>query len=136
MTTLYIICAIIIASIVAFTAFVIIGSIERKKHININWVLLMVTIILGCSLTMVLIYHSQNDITLADTQVVYNNGYEDGLKDSETNYPSNESIEKWMSTTQKVVVGVHEDGSDPVIHIVDSNGEEWVLIADEVNQNG
>lgn len=136
MSTLYVILGVVIASIVAFTAFVVVGAIEKKKHININWVLLMVAIILGCSLAMVIIYHSENDLTIADTQEAYNNGYEAGVSSTQHTYPSNEEVEEWMSSTQEVIISTHKDGSDPTIHIIDQQGDEWILIADEVNQNG
>lgn len=129
MTTLYIILAVIIASIIAFSTFVIIGAIEKKKHINVNWVLLMVTIILGCTLAMVVIYHNENDMTLEDTQQAYNNGYEDGVAATTHTLPSNEEMENWFSSTQEVVVGTNE-GGDTAVHIIDGNGEEWVLFAD------
>lgn len=136
MSTLYIILAVVIASIIAFSTFVVINAIEHHKKVNINWVLLMLVIILGSSLAMVVIYHSENDLTLEDTQQAYDNGYEAGVADTQHTYPSNEEVENWMASTKEVIVSTHENGSDPVIHILDSNGEEWVLIADEVNQNG
>lgn len=136
MSTLYIILAIVIASIIAFSIFVVIGAIERKKHININWLLLMLVIILGSSLAMVVIYHNENDLTLEDTKEAYDNGYEAGVASEHHTYPSNEEVEEWMSSTQKVIVSTHKDGSDPTIHIIDQQGDEWILIADEVNQNG
>lgn len=136
MSTLYVILGIIVASIIAFSIFVVIGAIEHKKHININWLLLMLVIILGSSLTMVVIYHSENDLTLEDTKEAYDNGYEAGVASEHHTYPSNEEMEEWFSKTEKVVIGTHKDGSDPAIHIIDGNGDEWVLYADEVNQNG
>lgn len=136
MNTLYITLAVVIASIIAFSTFVVIGSIEKHKHININWVLLMLVVILGCSLTMVVIYHSENDLTIADTKEAYDNGFEAGVSSIQHTYPSNEEVEEWMASTKEVIISTHKDGSDPAIHIIDSNGEEWVLIADEVNQNG
>lgn len=136
MSTLYVILGVIIASIIAFSIFVVIGAIEHKKHININWLLLMLVIILGSSLVMVVIYHSENDLTLEDTKEAYDNGYEAGVASEHHTYPSNEEIEKWMSSTQEVIVSTHKDGSDPTIHIIDQQGDEWILIADEVNQNG
>lgn len=134
MSTLYIILAIIIGLIVASAMFVIIGAIEKHRHININWVMMVITIVLACVLAMVLIYHSENDKEVAQTS--YNNGYEDGVAATTHTYPSNEEVEEWMASTQEVIISTHKDGSDPAIHIIDSNGEEWVLIADEVNQNG
>ena len=136
MNTLYIILAVVIASIIAFSTFVVIGSIEKHKHININWVLLMLVVILSCSLAMVVIYHSENDLTLEDSKEAYDNGYEAGVASEHHTYPSNEEVEEWMSSTQEVIISTHKDGSDPAIHIIDKNGDEWVLIADEINQNG
>lgn len=137
MSVSYIVCAIILAIILTSIAFVIIGKIEHKhRKINLNWLILMIAIALGCILTMVLIYHGQNDLTLEDTKEAYDNGFEAGVSSTQHTHPSNEEVEEWMSSTQEVIVSTHKDGSDPVIHIIDSNGEEWVLIADEVNQNG
>lgn len=130
MSTIYIILAVIIASIIAFSTFVVIGSIEKHKHINVNWVLLMVCIILGCSLAMVVIYHSENDLTLSDTQEAYNNGYEAGVSDTKHTMPSNDEMEAWFSATQDVVIGTN--GTDYAVHIIDGNGEEWVLYADNI----
>lgn len=130
MSTIYIILAVIIAVIIAFSTFIVIGAIEHKKHININWVLLMVCVVLACSLTMVLIYHSENDLTLEDTQQAYDNGYEDGIADIQHTLPTNEEMEEWFSSTQKVVVGTNEDG-DKAVHIIDQKGDEWVLVADK-----
>ena len=125
----YIVCAIIIASILSFVVFVVIGSIEHKKHININWLLLMATIVLSCSLVMVIIYHSQHDLTAEDVQTSYNQGYEDGKAAEHHTYPTNSEMEEWFSSTQEVVVGTNE-GGDTAVHIIDRNGEEWVLFAD------
>lgn len=131
MSTMFIISAIVFAAVLTSIVFVIIGAIEHKgRKINLNWLLMMVVIILASTLTMTLIYHHQNDLTIADTQEAYNNGYEAGK--AETTASSIEVVENWMTNTEEVVVNTHEDGSDPVIHIVDGDGEEWVLIADEV----
>ena len=137
MSVSYIISAIVLASVIASIAFVIIGKIEHKgRKINLNWFFLMTTIALSCVLCMVLIYHNENDLTLADTKEAYDNGYEAGIASTSHTLPSNEEVEKWMAGTQEVIVSTHEDGSDPTIHIIDQQGDEWILIADEVNQNG
>lgn len=136
MSTLYVVLAVIIGVIVATTTFVVVGAIEKKKHINVNWVVLMTAIVLACSLAMVLIYHHQNDLTIADTKEAYDNGFSAGVESTQHTYPSNEEVEEWMASTKEVIISTHKDGSDPAIHIIDSNGEEWVLIADEVNKNG
>lgn len=137
MSVSYIISAVVLAIVLASIVFVFIGKIEHKgRKINLNWFFLMTTIALSCVLCMVLIYHTENDLTSTDIQNAYKQGVEDGKTSTTHTYPSNEEVEEWMTSTQKVIISTHEDGSDPVIHIVDSNGEEWVLIADEVNQNG
>lgn len=137
MSVSYIVAAIILAIVFTSIIFVFIGKIEHKgRKINLNWLILMLFIATISILTMVLIYHSQNDLTVSDLQVAYNNGYEDGKADATHTYPSNEEVEEWMTSTQEVIISTHEDGSDPAIHIIDQNGDEWVLIADEVDQNG
>lgn len=127
MSTLYIILAVIIGLVVASTTFVVVGAIEKKKHINVNWLLLMTAVILACSLAMVLIYHSENDKEVAQTS--YDKGYEDGKSSATHTYPSNDEIEEWFSSTKEVIVGKNE-GGDTAVHIIDHAGEEWVLYAD------
>lgn len=131
MSTMFIISAIVFAAVLTSIVFVIIGAIDHKgRKINLNWLLLMITIVLASVLTMTLIYHAENDLTSANIQEAYDNGYEAGKAEATTS--SIEAVENWMTNTEEVVINTHEDGSDPVIHIVDGNGEEWVLIADEV----
>lgn len=128
MNTLYIILAIIIASIIAFSTFVVIGAIEKHRKININWVLLMTAIILGCVLVMVLIYHNQHDKEVAQTS--YDRGYEDGVADTHHTIPTNEEMEEWFTSTKEVTVSSNESG-DVAVHIIDGTGNEWVLVADK-----
>lgn len=128
MNTLYIILAIIIASIIAFSTFVVIGAIEKHRKININWVLLMTAIILGCVLVMVLIYHNQHDKEVAQTS--YDRGYEDGVADTHHTIPTNEEMEEWFTSTKEVTVSSNE-GGDVAVHIIDGTGNEWVLVADK-----
>lgn len=137
MSVSYIISAVVLAIVLTSIAFVLIGKIEHKsRKLNINWFLLMAFIAISCVLCMVVIYHSENDLTLEDTKEAYNNGFEAGASSTQHTYPSNEDVEEWMSSTQEVIVSTHKDGSDPTIHIIDQQGDEWILIADEVNKNG
>lgn len=130
MSVSYIIASIILASVIASISFVLVGKIEHKeRRININWILLMLVIALGCVLTMVLIYHSQHDLTASDVQSAYNQGVEDGKTSAKHTIPTNSEMEEWFSSTQDVVVGTNE-GGDVAVHIIDGNGEEWVLFAD------
>lgn len=137
MSVSYIISAVVLAIVLTSIAFVLIGKIEHKsRKLNLNWFLLMITIALSCILTMVIIYHGQNDLTQQDIQNAYEQGVEDGKTSEHHTCPSNEEVEEWMSSTQEVIISTHKDGSDPTIHIIDQQGDEWILIADEVNQNG
>lgn len=137
MSVVYVIAAIVLAIIFSSIVFVIIHKIEHKnRRLNLNWFFLMTTIALSCVLCMVLIYHNENDLTLADTKEAYDNGYEAGIASASHTLPSNEEVENWMSSTQEVIISTHKDGSDPTIHIIDQQGDEWILIADEVNKNG
>lgn len=137
MSVSYVVASIVLASVLASILFVLIGKIEHKgRKINLNWLILMMLIATISILTMFLIYHGQHDLTSSDLQNAYEQGVEDGKTSEHHTYPSNEEVENWMASTQKVVIGTHKDGSDPAIHIIDKNGDEWVLIADEVNQNG
>ena len=130
MSVSYIISAVILAIVLTSIAFVLIGKIEHKnRHLNLNWFLLMVLIAISCVLTMVIIYHGQHGLTAEDLQVAYDKGYEDGKSSASHTIPSNEEMENWFSSTQKVVVGTNE-GGDTAVHIIDGNGEEWVLFAD------
>ena len=130
MSASYIISAVILAIVLTSIAFVLIGKIEHKnRHLNLNWFLLMVLIAISCVLTMVIIYHGQHDLTAEDIQTSYNQGVEDGKASEHHTIPSNEEMENWFSSTQKVVVGTNE-GGDTAVHIIDGNGEEWVLFAD------
>ena len=130
MSVSYIISAVILAIVLTSIAFVLIGKIEHKnRHLNLNWFLMMVLIAISCVLTMVIIYYGQHDLTAEDLQVAYDKGYEDGKSSASHTIPSNEEMENWFSSTQKVVVGTNE-GGDTAVHIIDGNGEEWVLFAD------
>ena len=133
MSVVYVIAASILAIIFSSVVFVIIHKIEHKnRHLNLNWFLLMALIALSCVLCMVLIYHGQNDLTLEDTKEAYDNGFEAGVASEHHTMPSNDEMEEWFSATQDVVIGTN--GTDYAVHIVDGNGEEWVLYADEVEK--
>lgn len=133
MSVSYIVASVILAIVFTSIVFVLIGKIEHKsRKLNINWFLLMMLIAISCVLTMVLIYHAENDLTLADTQEAYDNGFEAGVASEHHTTPSNDEMEAWFSATQDVVIGTN--GTDYAVHIIDGNGEEWVLYADEVEK--
>lgn len=62
--------------------------------------------------------YSEEDITGS-----YNVGFEDGLHEAEESSMASqiEVVESWMSNLQDVTI------NGEVIHIIDGNGEEWVI---------
>ncbi len=65
--------------------------------------------------------YSEEDLTSS-----YQNGYEDALLEAEESSMTShaEIVESWMSNLQDVTI------NDEVVHIVDGNGEEWVITAE------
>lgn len=59
--------------------------------------------------------------TNEDVTGAYNAGYDTGIEDSYT------TTEDWFSNLQNVTIS--EDNS--TIHLIDGNGEEWVLVSDD-----
>lgn len=59
--------------------------------------------------------------TNEDVTGAYNAGYDKGIEEAYT------TTEDWFSNLQSVTIG--EDNS--TIHLIDSNGEEWVLVSDD-----
>ena len=62
--------------------------------------------------------YSEEDLTSS-----YQNGYNDALIEAEEASMAShtEIVESWMSNLQDVTI------NDEVVHIVDGNGEEWVI---------
>lgn len=130
MSVSYIVASVVLAIVLTSIAFVFVGKIEHKgRKINLNWLILMMLIAAISILTMVLIYHGQHDITSETVQNAYEQGVEDGKASEHHDYPSNEEVENWFSKTEKVIVGTN--GEDSAVHIIDGQGEEWVLYVDE-----
>lgn len=65
--------------------------------------------------------YSQEDLTSS-----YQNGYNDALTEAEESSMTShtEIVENWLCNFQDVNI------NGDVIHIVDSNGEEWVITAE------
>ena len=70
--------------------------------------------------------HAIKDTTLyseVDLTGSYNVGYEDGLHEAEEASMASqiEIVESWLCNLESVTI------NDEVVHIVDSNGEEWII---------
>ena len=73
--------------------------------------------------------HAIKDTTLyseEDLTSSYQNGYNDALTEAEEASMASqiEVVESWMSNLQDVTI------NGEVVHIVDGNGEEWVITAE------
>ena len=62
--------------------------------------------------------YSEEDLTGS-----YNVGFEDGLHEAEEASMASqiEIVESWLCNLESVTI------NDEVVHIVDSNGEEWII---------
>lgn len=111
---------------VAYGVIINIEAIAHKKSMNpramfiIMAILAISTIVLLCNIdysksTPAEVY-TKEDVTGA-----YNAGYDKGVEEAYT------TTEDWFSNLQSVTIG--EDNS--TIHLIDSNGEEWVLVSDD-----
>lgn len=65
--------------------------------------------------------YSEEDLTGS-----YNVGYEDGLHEAEESSMAShtEIVENWLCNLQDITI------NGEVVHIVDGNGEEWVITAE------
>lgn len=73
--------------------------------------------------------HAIKDTTLyseEDLTGSYNVGFEDGLHEAEeaSMASQNEIVESWLCNLESVTI------NDEVVHIIDGNGEEWVITAE------
>lgn len=111
---------------VAYGVIINIEAIMYKKTMNpramfiIMAILAISTIVLICNID-----YSKSApaevFTNEDVTGAYNAGYNKGVEDSYT------TTEDWFSNLQNVTIS--EDRT--TIHLIDSNGEEWVLVSDD-----
>lgn len=111
---------------IAYGVIINIEAIVQKKVMNpramfiIMAILAISVVILICNIdysksTPAEVY-TEEDLTGS-----YNAGYDKGVEDSYT------ITEDWFSNLQNVTIS--EDGT--TIHLIDGNGEEWVLVSDD-----
>lgn len=111
---------------IAYGVIINIEAIAHRKSMNpramliIMAILAISTIILICNIdyskSIPAEVYTNEDVTGA-----YNAGYDKGYEEAYA------TTEDWFSNLQNVTIS--EDGT--TIHIVDSNGEEWVLVSDD-----
>lgn len=111
---------------IAYGIIINIEAIAHKKSMNpramfiIMAILAISVIVLICNIdyskSVPAEVYTEEDLTGS-----YNAGYDAGVEDSYT------TTEDWFSNLQNVTIS--EDGT--TIHLIDSNGEEWVLVSDD-----
>ena len=104
-----------------------------KNQVKENIVLIAALVAAICSIFMFWLgwdmgekSHAIKDTTLyseEDLTGSYNVGFEDGLHEAEEASMASqiEIVETWLCNLESVTI------NDDVVHIVDSNGEEWII---------
>ena len=111
---------------VAYGVIINIEAIVQKKAMNPR-AMLIIMAILAISVVVLICNIDYSKSTPAqvyteeDLAGSYNAGYDTGVEDNYT------TTENWFSNLQNVTIS--EDNS--TIHLIDSNGEEWVLVSDD-----
>ena len=107
-----------------------------KNQVKENIVLIAALVAAVCSIFMFWLgwdmgekSHVIKDTTLyskEDLTGSYNVGYEDGLHEAEEDSMAShtEIVESWLCNLESVTI------NGEVVHIVDGNGEEWVITAE------
>ena len=111
---------------IAYGVIINIEAIVHKKSMNpramfiIMAILAISVVVLICNIdyskSIPAEVYTNEDVTGA-----YNAGYDKGIEEAYT------TTEDWFSNLQSVTIG--EDNS--TIHLIDGNGEEWVLVSDD-----
>lgn len=111
---------------IAYGVIINIEAIVHKKAMNpramfiIMAILAISVIVLICNID----YSKSTPaevFTNEDVTGAYNAGYDKGVEEAYA------TTEDWFSNLQNVTIS--EDGT--TIHLIDSNGEEWVLVSDD-----
>lgn len=111
---------------VAYGVIINIEAIVQKKAMNPR-AMLIIMAILAISVVVLICNIDYSKSTPAqvyteeDLAGSYNAGYDAGVEDNYT------TTENWFSNLQNVTIS--EDNS--TIHLIDGNGEEWVLVSDD-----
>ena len=125
-TSITIIAIVILIIMVVYGLVINLEAMAQNKSMNPRAMfLLMVIIAICCAIFADHIDYNKSIpaeiYTKEDVTGAYNAGYDAGIDDSYT------TTENWFSNLQNVTIS--EDGT--TIHLIDSNGEEWVLVSDD-----
>lgn len=111
---------------IAYGVIINIEAIARNKSMNPRAMFIIMAILAISVIALICnIDYSKSTpaevFTNEDVTGAYNAGYDAGVEEAYT------TTEDWFSNLQSVTIG--EDNS--TIHLIDSNGEEWVLVSDD-----
>lgn len=111
---------------IAYGVIINIEAIAHKKAMNPRAMFIIMAILAISVVTLICnIDYSKSTpaevYTNEDVTGAYNAGYDAGIEEAYA------TTEDWFSNLQSVTIGT----DDTTIHIVDSNGEEWVLVSDD-----
>ena len=103
-----------------------IEAIEHKKSMNPRAMLIIMAILAISVITLICNIDYSKSVpaeifTNEDITGAYNAGYDKGIEEAYA------TTENWFSNLQSVTIS--EDNT--TIHLVDGNGEEWVLVSDD-----
>lgn len=126
MSTISIITIAISIIMIAYGVIINIEAIAHKKSMNPRAMLIIMAIlaisvvILICNIDYDKSYPAEL-YTNEDVTGAYNAGYDKGYEEAYA------TTEDWFANLQSVTIGT----DDTTIHLVDSNGEEWILVSDD-----
>lgn len=126
MTSITIIAIVILIITIVYGLVINLEAMAQNKSMNPRAMFLLMVIIAICYAIFAdhIDYNKSTPAeiyTEEDLTGAYNTGYDKGVEEAYT------TTEDWFSNLQSVTVG--EDNS--TIHLIDGNGEEWVLVSDD-----
>lgn len=125
-TNVTIVAIAIVAIMIVYGLVINLEAMAHNKSMNPRAMFILVVIIaIGIAIVLDHIDYSKSTpaevYTEEDLTGSYNAGYDKGVKEAYT------TTEGWFSNLQNVTIS--EDGT--TIHLIDGNGEEWVLVSDD-----
>lgn len=126
MSSTIIIVVALLVIVIVYGVIINIEAIATKKAMNPRAMFIIMAIIAIGSLILICnIDYSKsypNEVyTNEDLTGSYNAGYDKGYEEAYT------TTEDWFSNLQSVTIST----DDTTIHLIDENGEEWVLVSDD-----
>lgn len=111
---------------VAYGVIINIEAIFHKKSMNPRAMFIIMAILAISVITLICNIDYSKSVpaeifTNEDVTGAYNAGYDKGIEEAYT------TTEDWFSNLQSVTIGEDET----TIHLIDGNGEEWVLVSDD-----